>query len=395
MNIVDVLLTVSVIVAVTNGWRVGLIRGITGFVGLIAGAWLALQLIPVAFTVFDFGIVLRVFTGLGGIVLLAMLGQGLGFAAGSAIRSAVSWSPFRFIDSLFGSVFRFVSWAVVVWIAASMIALLPSNSLTQQVRSSQIVQQIDGLAPSVADRATAALRRVLRDTSFPQVFSDLAPQPTNSVPPAEPAIVNAPAVTANLASVVEVIADAAACEMRMSGTGFIFADGRVMTNAHVVAGADQVAVRKDGETQRYRASVVYFDPQLDVAVLRVPGLTGTPLQFAPEASVGDEAVVPGFTGGRPLSPDAARVSDVLVARGHDIYGEGRVDREIYVVRASVAPGDSGAPLLATDGRVLGVMFAAGTDTKDAGYALTANAVAVAATSGASATNEVLPGKCAA
>lgn len=393
MNWIDVALTVSAIVALTNGWKVGLLRGITGFIGLIAGAWLSLQVIPIVFTTFDLGIASRVFAGLGVIVLFSMLGQSVGFAVGTAIRSALSWSPIRFIDSLFGSAFRLVSWSVVVWISASMLALLPANSLTTQVRDSQIVQQIDGVAPTAADRATAALRKVLRNTSFPQVFAGIAPQPTHSVDPADPSVTAEPAVTAAYASVVEVVADATSCEMQMTGTGFVYADGRIMTNAHVVAGADQVAVRRDGETRQFRANVVLFDPRLDVAVLSVPGFKGPALRFAPEAAVGDEAVVPGFTGGKPMSPDAARVSEVIVARGHDIYGEGRVDREIYVVRASIAPGDSGAPLVGMDGRVLGVMFAAGTDVRDAGYALTANAVASAATQGSISTRQVSLGKC--
>lgn len=393
MNWVDLLLTISVIVAVSNGWKIGIIRGITGFIGLIAGAWLALQLIPIAINTFQLGIGWRVLGGITVIVTLAMLGQSLGFTFGSAIRAAMSWSPFRFIDSLFGSAFRVVSWVIIVWLSASVLALLPENSLTTQVRSSQIVQQIDSLAPTYADRATAALRKVLRNTSFPQVFAGIAPQPTHSVAPADPRVVQDPEVTAALDSVVEVLAEAPACEMQMSGTGYLYSDGRIITNAHVVAGADQVAIRRDGSTKQYRARVVLFDPRLDIAVLAVKDFSGVPLQFAPEAAVGTEAVIPGFTGGKPMSPNAARVSEVIVARGHDIYGEGRVDREIYVLRADVAPGDSGAPLVDLDGRVLGVMFAAGTDLKEAGYALTANAVASAASQGKTATNAVSLGRC--
>lgn len=395
MNWVDVALTISAIVALTNGWKVGIIRGITGFVGLVAGAWVALQSIPVVFDVFDLGVPTRVLSGLGMIVLLAMLGQTIGFTAGTAIRSVLSWSPIRFIDSLFGSGFRIVSWSVVVWLAASMLALLPQNSVTDQVRGSQIVQQIDAAAPAAADTATATLRRLLRNTSFPQVFAGLAPQPVHSIAPADPAVATAAAVVATYTSVVQVVAAAKQCEMQMSGTGFAYAEGRIMTNAHVVAGADQFYVQRKDDRKRYRAQVVLFDPRLDVAVLAVPDFPGVPLRFAPEAAVGDEAVVPGFTGGRPLSPNAARVSEVIVARGHDIYGDGRVDREIYVVRAQVAPGDSGAPLVALDGRVLGVMFAAGTDVKNAGYALTANAVASAAAQGVTASRRVPLGDCAA
>ena len=255
------------------------------------------------------------------------------------------------------------------------------------------MQEIDGLAPTVADRATAALRNVLRNTSFPQVFAGVGPTLEHAVDPANPQVVNDPEAAATFDSVVEVLAEAPSCEMKMVGTGFLYSDGRIMTNAHVVSGADQVVVRRDGASKQFRARVVVFDPRLDVAVLAVDGFKGTPLAFAEEAPVGQEAVVPGFTGGDPLSPDAARISDVLVARGHDIFGEGRVDREIYVVRAAIAPGDSGAPLVDLDGRVLGVVFAAGTELKDAGYALTANAVQRAASQGKAATTPVSLGKC--
>lgn len=393
MNLVDVLLTISVLLAITNGWQVGIIRGIAGFFGLIVGAWSALQLIPILVATFDLGLGWRVFGGIAAIVTFAMLGQSIGFSLGSLVRSALSWSPIRFIDSVFGSAFRVVSWAVVVWLAASVLAFLPENTLTNQVRGSQIVQEIDGLAPTVADRATAALRNVLRNTSFPQVFAGVGPTLEHAVDPANPQVVNDPEAAATFDSVVEVLAEAPSCEMKMVGTGFLYSDGRIMTNAHVVSGADQVVVRRDGASKQFRARVVVFDPRLDVAVLAVDGFKGTPLAFAEEAPVGQEAVVPGFTGGDPLSPDAARISDVLVARGHDIFGEGRVDREIYVVRAAIAPGDSGAPLVDLDGRVLGVVFAAGTELKDAGYALTANAVQRAASQGKAATTPVSLGKC--
>lgn len=393
MNLIDVLLTISILLAITNGWQIGIIRGLAGFIGLIFGAWSALQVIPIVVSTFDLGIGWRVFGGIAAIVTLAMFGQSLGFSLGSVLRSAFSWSPVRFIDSLFGSAFRVVSWTVIVWLAASVLAFLPENRLTDQVRGSQIVQQIDGLAPTAADQATAALRNVLRNTSFPQVFAGIGPTLEHAVDPANPQIVTDTEVTTTFASVVEILAEAPACEMKMVGTGFLYSDGRIMTNAHVVAGADQVAIRRDGASKQFRADVVVFDPRLDVAVLAVTGFAGDPLVFSDEVPIGVEGVVPGFTGGDPMSPTEARISDVLVARGHDIYGEGRVDREIYVLRSAIAPGDSGAPLVDLDGRVLGVVFAAGTELKDAGYALTANAVRSAAEQGKAATKPVSLGEC--
>lgn len=166
-----------------------------------------------------------------------------------------------------------------------------------------------------------------------------------------------------------------------------------MTNAHVVAGANQVRIRPFGAPGQYLARVVLFDPELDVAVLEVVDVVGVPLSFSEDANIGDDAVVPGFTGGDPLSPDAARIADRIIARGHDIYGAGRIDREIFVLRSAVAPGDSGAPLLDRMGRVIGVVFAAGTERDDVGYALTVRAVSQVISDGRTAATAVSTGAC--
>ena len=395
MNIIDVLLAVSIVFALSQGWRVGIIRGLSGFAGLVLGGWLALQTIPIAIDAFTLSRGWRILAGIGVVVGMAMLGQSVGFAAGSAIRRAFSWTPIRFIDSLLGSAFRVGSWAVIVWLLTSVMTYLPDRGIVHQVRTSEIVTTIDAYAPDVADRATAALRNVMRDNRFPQVFANMSPQPVHPVEPADPAVIDDPQVRAAFDSVLRVEAQADACEEVMTGTGFVFAKGRIMTNAHVVAGANQVHVEAWDGSRDYRADVVAFDAALDIAVLSVRGLDAPVLAFGPEADLDTQGVVPGFTGGGPLTPDPARVSDVMIARGHDIYGESRVDREIYVLRSNIAAGDSGAPLLGLDGRVLGVVFAAATDRDETGYALTAQAVRAIAKRSADATRAVPTGMCTA
>lgn len=393
MNLVDVALIVTFIFTITNGWQLGIIRAIFGFAGLVVGGWFGLQATPVIIETFSLSTGWRFVGGAGFVIACALLGQSLGFAVGTGIRNALHWSPIRLIDSVFGAVFRGTSWAVIVWLLASVIAFLPDRGIVHQVRTSQIVGALDDYAPSVADQATAALRRVLRGTSFPEVFAALAPRPQNTVEPADRKVLNDPEIKATYASVFEVVADAHQCGATMTGTGFVFAPERIMTNAHVVAGADAVGVRSSASGQVRRAEVVYFDPALDVAVLKVPGLRGTTLTFGEEQPYGVQGVVPGFTGGKPMSPDAARISELIVARGHDIYGLDRVDREVYILRASIAPGDSGAPFVGEDGSVLGVVFAGAADGSDTGYALTANAVARAATLGKSASAPVSTATC--
>lgn len=395
MNLIDVLLGVSVLFALSKGWHLGIIRGLFGFAGLMLGGWLALQTIPIALDAFTLSVGWRIIGGIGVVVGMAMLGQSMGFAIGSAIRKALSWSPIRLVDSVLGSAFRLCSWAAIVWLLTSAMAYLPDRGIVHQVRTSEIVATLDTYAPEAADRATAALRNVLRDSRFPQVFANLSPQPTNSVPPPDRRIVDDAEVRAAYRSVYKVQSQADSCEQIVTGTGFVYARDRIMTNAHVVAGANSVRVETWDGAKSYRADVVFFDAKLDIAVLAVAQLEAPILSFVGEAELGVEAVVPGFTGGKSLTPDPARVSDVMIARGHDIYGESRVDREIYVLRSHIAAGDSGAPLLDLNGGVLGVVFAAATDRDEVGYALTAQAVRAAARAGILADSSVRTGVCAA
>jgi S1-C subfamily serine protease len=159
-----------------------------------------------------------------------------------------------------------------------------------------------------------------------------------------------------------------------------------MTNAHVVAGVTRPNVEVGG--QRRAATVVLYDPDRDIAVLAVPGLTASPLSFAGAARTGDSALVIGYPQDGPYRADAARIRGTQNAKGPDIYQRRTVIREIYALRSRVRPGNSGGPLLTPEGRVLGVVFAAAADDPQTGYALTAREVASDAAAGRTATAKV-------
>jgi hypothetical protein len=130
-------------------------------------------------------------------------------------------------------------------------------------------------------------------------------------------------------------------------TGFVAGDGLVMTVAHVLgaddrAAADDELVAGAGEVfvDGRRATVERVDRRLDLAVLRVPGLRGEPARFGD--GEGDTTLL-----GRP-APVLRRIRASI---------DGGPRRPALVIRADVAVGDSGAPLVTPTGRVAGVVFA--------------------------------------
>jgi S1-C subfamily serine protease len=193
---------------------------------------------------------------------------------------------------------------------------------------------------------------------------------------------------------VRIVGSAPECRRPVAGTGFVYAPEHVLTTAHNIAGAhgEVETINEDG--LRRRATVTLYDPRRDLAVLDVPGLDAPALDFAPAGLRDEGAVVAGYVrNGASLSAEHARIRAELHAVGPDIYGRGRVARRVYAVDAAVPQGVSGAPLLATNGSVYGMVFAANLAEPIAGYALTDGELAVPARMGRTLTRPVSAGAC--
>jgi S1-C subfamily serine protease len=163
------------------------------------------------------------------------------------------------------------------------------------------------------------------------------------------------------------------CQKVLEGTGFVVAPNRVMSNAHVVAGAETVTVEADGQT--YDATVVSYDPDADISILDAPGLQAAPLPFLQEqAKTGTDALVLGYPGGGDFQATTARVRETIELKGPDIYKSKTVDREVYTIRGTVRQGNSGGPMINRQGQVLGVVFGAAVDDAETGFVLTAKEV---------------------
>jgi S1-C subfamily serine protease len=394
-HILDLILLALVVLFAVSGYRQGFIVGLLSFVGFVGGGVCgALIAPPIARAVVE-GPSQQALLAIVIAFLAATLGQLLASSLGAVLRNRVTGNNARAVDAAGGAVVSVVSLLVVAWFIGSAVSNSPFSALRTQVANSQVLHGVDDVMPDAVDGWFASFKGFVARTEFPQVFGGLGGESLVDVPPPDESVLTTPELRQARRSIVKVVGTAPSCQRKIEGTGFVYAPERVMTNAHVVAGVrggPQVLVI-GGEV--YRSRVVVYDPRRDIAVLQVPGLPLRPLEFNPDAQARDDAVVAGFPRGAPsFVAEPARIRTKQWAKGPDIYHAGQVKREIYSIRGTVEPGNSGGPLLATDGTVYGVIFAAALDDQDTGYALTANEIAPDARAGVDTATAVSTQACA-
>ena len=392
MNLVDAIVLAAIVVFAWTGWRQGFVAGLLSFGGFLIGALAAALLLPRVFEGVELPGALGPILLATAILLAALVGQTLASFLGRRLRSAMTWRGVQVVDSAAGAALNVVALAVVLWIIATAVGLVPSLSVAREVRSSLVLRTLDSAVPDRARDLFSGLRNAVDASGLPRVFSGLGQYAGPQVPAPNERLLRDPAVRASWPSLVKITS--VACDAVVTGSGFAYAPGRILTNAHVVAGSEQPTIRIPGDPASYDASVVAIDSRLDLAVLRVDGLPAPALSFATRpAETGDGAVVAGFPGGGDLEAGAARIRARIDARGEDIYGRSGVVRDVYSFRGVVVPGNSGGPLLAPNGRVYGVVFAAGLGEEETGYAITAEQAAPLAQRGAQSSEPVDTGAC--
>ncbi len=392
MSVVDLLLIALLLLFAFSGYRQGFVVGALSFLGFFGGALLGLQIGPLLVRQMHTD-AQRVVVALVSVFGLAVIGQALAGWLGSRLRRTIRSRSGQRIDDIGGALVSRVAVALVAWLVAVPLASSSLPWLNKAVRDSVLLTQIDRWMPEPARQLSQALRDTIDTRGFPDVFGGLTPTRVPEVDPPDAALAVHPVVGEVAGSVVKVLGNAPSCGRRIEGSGFVYATDYVMTNAHVVAGTDVVVVELKGS--RYEATVVVYDPALDLAVLYVPGLPASPLPFATtRASTGDDAIVLGFPMDGPFDAQSARVRDRRTIRGPDIYDEARVSREVYTLRALVRSGNSGGPRVSPSGEVLGVIFAAAADDPHTGFAVTAAEAVEVAEVGLGRTAPVDTGRCA-
>ncbi len=364
MNWVDIVLLVLVVAAGVHGLRLGAAMQVLSFGGFWLGLFLGALIVPLVLPHLSSTLVK---TLVAGIILFGMAGLvgGIGRVLGSHSSATLKRLRLGPVDSGFGAVFAVVATLVAAWLVASIVVNSRYTSFDAALRNSKILQGIDRIMPSPPG-VFARIESFLATEGFPVVFTGLPPSAAGPVSLPTNAAVRQ-AVETTQPSTVQIAGQG--CGVIQEGSGFVVAAHYVVTNAHVVAGIPRPYVIDS--RGRHPAYPMLFDPDLDISVLWVPGLTDPAVAGIDTGLVGrgTTGAIMGYPEGGPYAYGAAGVEAVFQATGLNIYGTTQTVRSVYQLSADVEPGNSGGPLVEPDGVVVGVVFARSTTERDVGYAL--------------------------
>lgn len=392
---IDLVLLAVILAYAVSGYRQGLAVGTLSLGGFLLGAIVAMMVVPPLAEGLDPGLQ-RSFAVLVAVLLFAWLGQLVGALVGGKLRDTVSFRPAQMVDQVLGGLAGIVAVSLVLWFIAGALRGSPSPGLARAVSSSQIILAVDHLVPGRVATLADRFRDAVAGSDFPRVFAGVAPEQIIPVQSPNPKAMSTATLREAQRSIVKITGDAQACGRGQEGSGSVVAPQRVVTNAHVVAGMRAPSVQVGGVGRRYPARVVLFEPGLDLAVLAVPELplAASPLELGRDLARSDDAVVAGFPRNGPFVARAARVRSVITATGEDIYGRAGAQRQVYSLFAKVEPGNSGGPVLNSQGDLVGVVFAKSLDDPATGYALTMREVRDEIDAGIAARQPVSTGRCA-
>ncbi|KOX35486.1 colicin V synthesis protein [Streptomyces sp. NRRL F-4707] len=400
VNVLDILLLLAAVWFAIVGFRQGFVVGILSVIGFLGGGLVAVYLLPVIWDALTDNAEVSTTAAVVAVVVVivcASVGQALTTHLGNKLRRYITWSPARALDATGGALVNVVAMLLVAWLLGSALARTTMPTVGKEVRQSTVLAGVQEVLPAGAENWFDNFTSVLDKNGFPQVFSPFSNETIPDTPPPDPVLANSPVAVSAKRSIVKVMGTAPDCGKVLEGTGFVFSDRRVMTNAHVVGGVDEPTVQIGGEGRKYDATVVLYDWRRDIAVLDVPELNAPALRFTDddeEAQRNDGAIVAGFPENGAYDVRAARVRGRITANGPDIYHRDTVRRDVYSLYATVRQGNSGGPLLTPEGEVYGVVFAKSLDDPDTGYALTADEIRDDISKGRSADQQVDSDRCA-
>lgn len=352
------------------GWSAGLVRTIGSLLGLLVGTGAAFLGVPLLLPLVP-SATWRLVAAIAAVTVFVVGGQTAGAAIATAIRHRDRRQNLKGIERFTGGILGLVASALACSLLVGGFGALGLPVLTAAASGSTVYGAITQLTPAPVQAGIAQLRTQLLQAGLPRITEALGGVTTSPGAPSVQA--DTPSLERAAKSVVRISGNALACGQSQSGTGFVVASDRIVTNAHVVAGVSAPVVEApDGQV--LSARVVYFDPVGDLAVLATSGLSSPALRIANDMSVGASGVIDGYPYGGPFTTGGAKVLARSTELVDDIYSQNKHERDIYTLAANIRPGNSGGPLLTSAGAVAGVVFAENAKVDQLGYAISASSL---------------------
>jgi Trypsin-like peptidase domain/Colicin V production protein len=343
----DWIIVVFTVLMALWGYAQGLIVGALSLAGFAVGAFAGSRLAPLLLSEGAQSPYAPLFALVGALMLGGVLASTLE-VLGFRLRGRLP-SQLGVLDGLGGGALVACLGLGLVWIAGAVALQTPgARELRDSIQRSAILRTLNEHLPP----SGSILRAFARFDPFPHIEG-----PSADVAAPDARIARDPQVNAAARSVVKILGTA--CGLGVQGSGWVAGDGLVVTNAHVVAGQDDTTIQLRGQGAHMDAQAIWFDPRNDLAVLRAPGLSGTPaLRVRRDAAQGTSAAILGFPENGPYHVAAARLGGTSTVITQDAYGRGPVRRSITSLRGRVRPGNSGGPVVDGRGRVVTTVFAA-------------------------------------
>jgi len=355
---VDIVIVVVVLLAALRGFSEGAISQIAVIIGLGAGFYLGTAIAPSLSHDFTTGH-WRPALALIIILVVTLVGITVGGIVGRIISRFVSVLMLGIIDRVAGVAVGVVAALVLCWLLAGLLAGTPWASVDSAIQNSAILSGLDHVmppVPSIESRVQTLFRKAGVPAIFANVIAPTLPSPVN--PQTLPAVIHSISAPSD---VVKVLASGS-CNTLSEGTAFYVTTDEVVTNAHVVAGHQHFTVNGSP------ATVVLYDANNDIAVLRVAA-RGAPLRFLVTEPASDTKIqVVGF----PLNGTRSRADGYLEGQlsgdGRNIYNQDLEERTFLALEVNVMPGNSGSPVL-VNGRVAGVLESYSLSERSTAYAI--------------------------
>lgn len=364
LNWIDLIIISLVVAAIIWGTKVGIVIQACTAIGFAAGLVVAGWLFPhLLRPIHDRTLLTLINVNL--VLIVAFYSAIRGYDLGHKVHFSLGKGKLHVVESGLGALINIGAVLVLSWMLFNTIGRFPFEGLSNSASDALIVQQLTNHLPPVP-AVFAEFNRLVDPNSPPYVFEKTTPMSPKQYSQAEfeQAVAKAQTSTVRVTSF--------GCGSIVSGSGFVVGPNLVATNAHVVAGVKRPIIKYNNRS--YQSVPILFNPNLDLAVLRVDGLNAPPLKLANETlDVNTTVAVLGFPEGNGLT-SAGVIRNDLYLFGRNIYDLGVIKRNIYEVQADVAEGSSGGPIVLPDGRVAGMIFAKSSEVAGYGYALTSSSL---------------------